>query len=264
LLGDGEGIILVHGGMEYAQSHYELALDLSKSFKVCFYDRRGRGESGQYDDGYNVHKDVEDIKALIKVIDAKYIFGISSGAIIALQATLDVPNIQKAIIYEPPLYGFVSTDWMPRFDKEIAEGNINAALLTGMLGTQMGPAFFSKIPRWLLGLFFRIANLFTPKDSPYSFKKLIPTLHYDSQIAIETIGWQEISKNINTDILLMGGQVSPAYLQNALDELEKILPNVQRVVLPKTGHGGLGNRNQGGRPGLVAEEITKFLVKIKN
>ena len=45
-LGQGPGLVLVHGAMESAQSHMQLAEALADTFTVYLPDRRGRGMSG--------------------------------------------------------------------------------------------------------------------------------------------------------------------------------------------------------------------------
>jgi pimeloyl-ACP methyl ester carboxylesterase len=60
----GPGLLLVHGGLESAESHQQLADELSKHFTVYLSDRRGRGMSGPFGEGYTIQKEVEDIEAL--------------------------------------------------------------------------------------------------------------------------------------------------------------------------------------------------------
>ncbi len=47
-IGHGPGVVLVHGAMESALSHSQLAEALADTFTVCVYDRRGRGRSGPF------------------------------------------------------------------------------------------------------------------------------------------------------------------------------------------------------------------------
>src|SRR5438874_1780773 len=44
----GPGVVLLHGAMESAQSHEQLAQALDDAFTVFVPDRRGRGLSGPY------------------------------------------------------------------------------------------------------------------------------------------------------------------------------------------------------------------------
>src|SRR5216684_2568192 len=128
-LGDGPGLVLVHGAMESAQSHMQLAVALADTFTVYLPDRRGRGLSGPYGKDYSIQKDVEDMDALLTKTGAHYVFGVSSGGLISLQAALTLSAIHKAAIYEPALImnGSASTAWLTRYDQEMAQGKAAAA-----------------------------------------------------------------------------------------------------------------------------------------
>jgi hypothetical protein len=66
-------------------------------------------------------------------------------------------------------------------------------------------------------------------------------------------------------VLLLGGSKSPAFLKASLSELEKILPNAQRLELVGLGHASSWNydkrRNPNGHPSRVAEELRKFFIE---
>lgn len=263
-LGHGPGLVVLHGAVESAQSHMQLALTLADAFTVYLPDRRGRGMSGPSGSDFSIRKNVEDMDALLRATGAHDVFGVSSGALIWLEAMLVLPAIQRAVIFEPPLNvnGSVSTAFLPRYDNEIARGKVAAALVTGMQAAQMGPPIFNAMPRWLLE---RLTALMmasedkkaTPDD--VTMRALAPTLHHDFQLVIETEGALERYGAIRADVLLLGGSQSPAYLKVALDALEGVVPNVRRVVLPGVGHGASGERDRGGKPDLVAHELRRFL-----
>jgi pimeloyl-ACP methyl ester carboxylesterase len=151
-VGQGPGLVVLHGTMESSQSHLQLAEALADTFTVYLPDRRGRGLSGPFGDGYGVRKEIEDLDALLTRTGAQYVLGISSGAIVLLRAALALPAIRKAVIFEPPLAldPAWSTDFEARYEREIAEGRTAAAMATAMVGAQMGPAFLRALPRWLL------------------------------------------------------------------------------------------------------------------
>jgi pimeloyl-ACP methyl ester carboxylesterase len=153
-LGHGPGVVLLHGIMESAQSHIQLAEGLADTFTVYLPDRRGRGLSGPQGSDYRLEKEVEDLDALLTKTGAHYVFGVSAGAIVCLQAALTLPAIHRAAIFEPPLIidDSVSTAFVERFDKEMAQGKVVSALVTAMKGSQMGPPVFNVMPRWLLEL----------------------------------------------------------------------------------------------------------------
>src|ERR1044072_7939414 len=81
-IGNGEGLIICHGGGRISQNYEKLAIALSDAFTVYIPDRRGRGLSGQEGENYTVRKAAEDLEAVIRETSASFIFGHSSGALI--------------------------------------------------------------------------------------------------------------------------------------------------------------------------------------
>lgn len=74
---------------------------------------------------------------------ARFVIGVSSRTIIAMEAALALPAIEKLAILEPPLAinGVPDTWFLERYDQEMARGDVTGALVTGRLGAQMGPLF---------------------------------------------------------------------------------------------------------------------------
>jgi len=265
-LGHGPGVVMLHGAMESSQSHMQLAVALADAFTVYLPDRRGRGLSGQFGSNYGMKTEVEDLDALLTESGAHNIFGVSAGGLICLQASLTLPSIHKAALYEPALIvnGSISTAFLPRYDREIAQGNVAAALVTGMLGAQMGPPMLNRMPRWLLKAFTSMGMKSEEKQAKagdVTMRKLAPTLHYDFQLVVEMAETLERYRSVPVEVLLLGGSKSPAYLKSALDGLEKVLPNEKRIEFAGLDHGGssdMSNTNRGGHPELVAQELRQF------
>ncbi len=265
-LGHGPGIVMLHGSMESAQSHMQLATALADNFTVYLSDRRGHGLSGTYGARYSIQTELDDLDALLSKAGAHNVFGVSSGALICLQAALTLPAIHKAALYEPALIvdGSMSTAFLARYDREMAEGNVAAALVTGMLASQMGPPIFNAMPRWLLESFTRSAMKSEEKKAKsgdVTMRLLAPTLHYEFQLVKEMAETLERFRAVQTEVLLLGGSKSPAYLISALDALEKVLPHVQRIEFPGLNHGGssdASSTNRGGKPEQVAQALRQF------
>ncbi|MGH9195045.1 MAG: alpha/beta fold hydrolase [Acidimicrobiia bacterium] len=262
-LGHGPSVVVLHGIMESAQSHMQLAEALADTFAVYLPDRRGRGLSGPQGSDYRLEKEVEDLDALLTKTGAHYVFGVSAGAIVCLQAALTLPAIHRAAIFEPPLIidDSVSTAFVERFDKEMAQGKVVSALVTAMKGSQMGPPVFNVMPRWLLELLTKMMTASEEKKAKaddVTMRMLASTLHSDFQLSVETKGALESFKAIRADVLLLGGSKSPAYFKVALDALEKVLPHAKRTEFPGLNHGASGNANRGGKPKLVAQELRQF------
>src|SRR5579871_3533872 len=89
--GQGPALILVGGALEQraldsATAQLAALPLLAQHFTVFHYDRRGRGDSTDTPP-YAVEREIEDIAALIdRAGGSAYVFGISSGAALALEA----------------------------------------------------------------------------------------------------------------------------------------------------------------------------------
>jgi len=93
----------VHGGGQASQNLTTLARALSGSFTVYVPDRRGRGMSGPYREDHGVRREVEDLDALLGQTGAPNVFGLSAGAVIAIEAARTLPAVTRLALYEPPL-----------------------------------------------------------------------------------------------------------------------------------------------------------------
>jgi len=269
-LGAGPGLVVLHGAMESSRSHLQLAEALADAFTVYLPDRRGRGLSGPYPADYSVRTDIDDMAALLARTGAQYVFGVSSGAIIWLFAALELQGIRKAAIFEPPLLidEIKSPPLMRRFDEEIAQGRVAAALITGMKAARLAPPVFDRMPRWLLERL--TGSMLASEDKraapdDVTMRMLAPTLHYDFELVRGAQGALDRFAAITADVLLLSGTASPAFLQASVDALERVLPRAERVRLAGLGHSASGNTadpmtGRGADPARVALELRRFFV----
>lgn len=296
--GRGPGIVAVHGGAQAAQNFTRLAESLSDDFTVYVPDRRGRGRSGPPGDHYSLQSECEDIDALLSSTGSHNVFGLSSGAIISLQAALVLPAIRKVALYEPPLSINHSTpiNWVHRYDREIAAGKLGSAMVTVIRGTQTAPLLLQLAPRIVVDPILnaatridtskRLSGGATEPASPRGrvmrfalwpvrranrrnpergrsdvnhddvpLEALVPTMHYDAQLVIESEGSLASFRGVSAEVLLLGGAKSPTYLKKSLYGLEHVLPHVQRTEFPGVGHLAADNS---GKPEMVAGELRRF------
>ncbi|MFI5609066.1 alpha/beta fold hydrolase [Amycolatopsis sp. NPDC051903] len=102
--GSGPALVLVDGALCFRGStpNDAIANELADRFTVYTYDRRGRGESGDTQP-YDVEREVEDVAALVKEAGGEAgLFGISSGAALALEAAHRGVPVNRVAVYEPP------------------------------------------------------------------------------------------------------------------------------------------------------------------
>jgi len=262
--GEGQGLIIMHGGIQASQNFTKLATVLSDEFTVYIPDRRGRGLSGPPGENYSMKKECEDVEALVCKTGAYNLFGLSSGALISLYAARTLPNIHKVVLYEPPIsidnlspnQAFVS-----RYEREIAEGKVVSAFITVLKGLHLSrPMTF--LPRCILVPFFK--NILSSQENEIKIdkvllKELIPTWHFDNLLVNETKGiletYIDTFKNVKAKVLLMSGSKSPSFLKEALKKLNTILPYARYVEFPGLDHSGPDNS---GNPELVASELRLF------
>lgn len=265
-LGRGPGVVMLHGSMETARSHMQLAGALADAFTVYLPDRRGRGVSRSSGGDYSTQREIEDLDALLTGTGSRNVFGVSSGGIIALQAALTLPAIQKVAPYEPAFFldGKMPTTVLRRYDQEMAEGRMAAALITGMKGAHMGPPILSLMPNWLLERMTKKAMASEDKKATsddITMRMLAPTLHNDFTVVAEMSGNVDRFRDVRAETLLLGGSKSPAFLKSALNVLEQVLPHVRRIEFPGLDHGGssdISDMNRGAQPERVAQELRRF------
>ncbi len=103
--GTGPAVILVDGALCYRSfgPMQHLSELLAPHMTAYSYDRRGRGES-QTSRPYALEREVEDIDALIQEAGGSaYVYGISSGACLALEAAIRLGSkVKKLAMYEAP------------------------------------------------------------------------------------------------------------------------------------------------------------------
>ena len=106
--GAGPALILVGGALEYRAWESETPQIaafplLTQHFTVIHYDRRGRGDSADTLP-YAVEREIEDIEALIGAAGGSaFVFGISSGAALAMEAAIKLGGkVKKLAMYEAP------------------------------------------------------------------------------------------------------------------------------------------------------------------
>jgi|CZKU01.1.fsa_nt_gi pimeloyl-ACP methyl ester carboxylesterase len=259
--GSGPSVVLLHGAMQAAQNFTKLARALADSstdsFTVFVPNRRGRGGSGPFGPAYGLDAECADLEALLRETGARCVFGLSSGALIALHAGRRLSGIDKLALYEPPLKTKASdpTTWVSRYLRELDGGDLAAAMVTVVRGT--GDASpLTHVPRWVLVPLVRLAlRLSARAKGDVSLRDLIPTLRFDAELARESEGALAGVGTIRADVLLLGGERSARALRVALDELARRLPKARRVEFAGIGHLAADDT---GRPLDVAEALRRF------
>ncbi len=234
--GDGPPVILVAGALG-VRSHpmfTELAALLSKEFTVINYDRRGRGDSGDTPP-YAVEREVEDIEALIDAAGGSArLYGISSGAVLALEAGSRLAEkVKKLALYEPP---FVIDDSWPPLPEDYVE-QINRMVAEGRRGDAV--ALFMKV--------VGVPEEFIPKmrEMPMwpEMEKVAHTLAYDGAFMQDVQAGRPLPADrveqwasaAMPTLVIVGGASEPFFHRGA-QALVDVLHNAQLRVLEGQTH----------------------------
>ena len=253
----GAGIILVHGGLMYSQNFTVLAESLSSDFTVYLPDRRGRGLTPD-NKNHSLITESEDIQAIIDKTNAENIFGLSSGAIVAVKAALETAKLKKIALYEPPLANHWSTTdkWYQNYELALHQNNYGKAFVLILKGLKE-KSWMTLLPEFIV---VQILNLGLKNQKVASgemtLQELIRLFRNDFSIAIASKGLIEKCNGLkNRDILLLEGEKSYSWLKEITKTLLKILPEAKHQELPKCAHNAADNSE---KPLIVAEALREF------
>ena len=253
-IGQGPGLVIMHGGMRASQHYLRLAQALSGTNSVYIPDRRGRGLSGPPGDDYNIEKELEDLSVLLQKTAARMLFGHSAGGYFALEAALKLP-IEKLALYEPAVSidGSLPLDWQLSFEQALAREDKALAMAIFFKGLRLH--WTSRLPVFLLTA---ISRLMMRTQDGQEMADLLRTGVWEigEFRRLEQAGLTyERYRNIQADTLLIGGCRSPDYLRRALSVLSQVIPQARMLELPDLGH----NAPDQDAPEVVAAELRKFI-----
>ena len=228
--GKGPAVILVGGAFQYRAIDprtAHLAALLAQNFTVFHYDRRGRGDSGDTQP-YAVEREIEDLEALVNEAGGSaFVFGMSSGGALSLEAAARGLKIKKLAMYEPP---FNSGDDTARQAAENYTKQLTALLAGGRRGDAVALAMttFGAPAEAVAGM--RQAPLWS------LFESVAPTLAYDNTIMGDGSVPTKLMASVTVPTLVLDGGVSPAFMQNAAQAAADALPNAGRRTLEGQTH----------------------------
>ncbi len=231
--GQGPSLILVDGALCYRGFGPMPALAelLTPHFTVYTYDRRGRGESSN-GKSFSVQREVEDLDALIQAAGGTaFVYGISSGACLVLEAALKLGNkMPKIALYEPPYNGDKAAlqqwkDYRTQLHQAVSEGRRGDAVV-----------LFMK----LVGNPDDAVNGMRQSPMWGMFEAVAPTLEADAAaMGDERRAPVERAAKLTVPALVMDGganlQFLPSMHQTA-DALGKAIPHAQQRTLEGQTH----------------------------
>lgn len=232
--GDGQPLIMIDGATSHRAVSQTLAQAgelLRDQFRVYSYDRRGRGESGDTAP-YAVQREIEDLAALIADAGAPaFVCGVSSGAVLALEAAAAGLPIARLALFEPPFVVDDSrpplpADYVQRLDASIACGRPGDAAELFLTAAAGMPAEF-------------VAGM---RQSPFwpALEEVAHTIAYDGRIMGTTMSGAPLPADrwaaLSVPTLVMYGRGTEPWLISAARALAGLLPTASLQAVEGAQH----------------------------
>lgn len=220
--GKGPALILVVGAFNDRSTGAPLSQLLERYFTVFNYDRRGRGDSTDVQP-YAVERELEDLEALIEEAGGSaFVFGYSSGAVLALRAAAYGLTIPKLALYESPPTG-------PRAE------NLAARLAELIAADQRGDAVE----------LFQMEGVGIPaevvagmRNAPFrpALEKMAHTLVYEMTILSDVAMPPKVAASVQVPTLVIDGGNSPEVMHHASQSLAGAISDSQYRTLEGQTH----------------------------
>ena len=227
--GGGPPVILVDGA--FCSRAFgpmpKLAPLLARDFTVFVYDRRARGDSGDTAP-YAVEREIDDLDALIREAGGSaFVYAISSGAALALEAAASGLSIKKLALYEAPF--MVSTP------AHVPPVNHHAQLVQLIAEGRNGDAvkFYMKDVIGMPGLLVTVFR-FLPMWS--KLKAVAKSLPYDSAVMGDFSLPTRRAASLKMPTLVISGEKSMPVLREAALALAGVIPGARLRTLPGQTH----------------------------
>jgi pimeloyl-ACP methyl ester carboxylesterase len=229
-IGSGPALVLVDGALCHREFGpcKSLAEHLSGSYTVTYYDRRGRGESGNTLP-YAPEREFEDLAAVIEAAGGDaFVLGFSSGGGLVLRAAAHGVPMRKLASYEAPFIGQVHVKGQPvdavaELNKRLDAGRPDKAVDFFMVDMVGGPKFMPVMMRMMGKVFAQL-------------KAVAFTLPYDTELMT---GFQvpvdELSRIRVPALVMVGGKAKPNMVA-AVQGVADAVPGATHALLPGQTH----------------------------
>ncbi len=233
-IGKGEPVVFVHGALGDYRTWRSQVDQFARNYRVIAYSRRYAwpNQKTMMDDSRHTFvSHGNDLAEFLKKLRLPpvHLVGHSSGAYIALLATMDHPELVRSLtLGEPPVMSLLPppspTDPNPFARAVVAfSNNEQEKAVQEFVSVVTGDStYFSKLPQ--LDREVMMMNTQEARANA-TMQNIMPLTSCDDL------------KKITCPVLLVGGDQSPFFLQAILNKMEPCLRNKERATLQHTSHG---------------------------
>ena len=224
--GTGPALVIAVGAFCDSSTTRGLTELLESDFTVYEYDRRGRGGSGDGPE-YSPEQEAQDLAALIGEIDepgGPFLYGHSSGAIIALEAAAAGVPMRSIAAFEPPFTsvdGRAHDELLHTVHAAVARNDLDAAAVAFLAGSGTPPPVIEGMQR-----------------SPVwpRMRAFAPTLVYDLTLSNAGLVPATRYAAIRTGLTVLWGGNSPAWARHAAAAVAAAVPGAATRMVPDQTH----------------------------
>ena len=224
-VGDGPPIVIVVGAFNDRATGAPLADVLKSDFTVYNYDRRGRGDSGDMQP-YAIEREIEDLGAVIaEAGGSPFVFGYSSGGVLALDGAGRELPMTKLAVYEVPLAAdgpLWTVDHAAELARLIEAGRRGDAV-------EYFQAKVVGIPEVI------VAQL---RQAPFrpALEAMATTLVYEATIVGDGSLPIDLVRSVKVPTLAIAGGASAPFMRETADAIARALPNGRSLALEGQTH----------------------------
>ena len=224
--GAGPALVIVNGALSERSSVASWRPSLDPHFTVFAYDRRGRGDS-EDTPPYSPEREIEDLAAVLGATGGPaFVFGQSSGGILALRAAASGLRIRRLAVNEPP---FILPGTRPPIDpgvpgrmRQLSAAGDREGMLRAFLIDQVGmPA--------------SAVDAMKQRPTWGPMMAMAPTTLYDTIVADPELP-RALLSGLGTRTLVTHGGAGHAWLTETARAVAAALPNAEIATLEGQGH----------------------------
>ena len=221
--GHGPPLVLVHGTGATRDDWGHLPQLLAAEHTVWWYDRRGRGGSGDAP-AYDIERDVDDIRSVLSAAgEPAHLLGHSFGAVCALKAAASGAALRSLVIYEPPIHVKRVSDSVERAIAQLGAGDRDGAVTTFLLEV-------AGVPPDDLQAFRSVPQMWDPTVA------LAETICREIR-ALADLDWDPTDfRSISAPAMHIAGELTEGLVYPTAQDISDALPHASQVTIAGQDH----------------------------